>query len=77
MDEPKSDQLSRDKRQTQFLKGLAELALMKVLKDGPEYGLRILELIRTEAGLDIAEETLYPLLYWLEKSGFVQAEWCL
>lgn len=75
MGEPKSYQSSRDKRQTQFLKGLAELALMQVLKSGPEYGLRILDLLRTKAGLDIAEGTLYPLLYRLEKSGVVQAEW--
>ena len=70
-----ANKLSRDKRQSQVLKGLAELGLLALLKDGPEYGLQILDGLRAKAGLDIAEGTLYPLLYRLERSGVVKAEW--
>jgi PadR family transcriptional regulator PadR len=69
------DKLSRDKHRTQIFKGMAELALLRLLNDGPEYGLRILDGLREAAGLKIAEGTLYPLLYRLEKGGFIAAEW--
>ncbi len=70
-----SEKTGRTKRESQLFKGLAELALMHLLRDGPEYGLQILDRLRAEAGLDLAEGTLYPLLYRLEKSGFIAADW--
>ncbi len=65
----------REKRRTQLFKGVAELGLLRTLRDGPEYGLRILDRLRSDAGLEIAEGTLYPLLYRLEKNGLITAEW--
>ncbi|WP_260737808.1 PadR family transcriptional regulator [Tunturiibacter lichenicola] len=73
--ERESEKARRNKRETQLFKGLSELALMHLLRNGPEYGLQILDRLRTEAGLDIAEGTLYPLLYRLEKTGLVAADW--
>ena len=64
-----------DTRRTQMYKGVIELALMSLLADGAEYGLRILDGLRTQAGLDLAEGTLYPLLHRLEKGGWIVAEW--
>jgi PadR family transcriptional regulator, regulatory protein PadR len=69
------DENLRDKRRTQILKGIVELALLSLLSDGPEYGLKILDSLRDSAGLDLAEGTLYPLLYRLEKGGLIKAEW--
>ncbi|EGF92305.1 transcriptional regulator PadR-like family protein [Asticcacaulis biprosthecium C19] len=66
---------SPESRRTQLYKGVLELALMSLLDRGPQYGLRILDELRDEAGLDLAEGTLYPLLHRLEKAGFIQAEW--
>ena len=66
---------SRERLRTQMFKGVAELALLSVVQQSAEYGLRILELLRDEAGLEIAEGTLYPLLYRLEKRGSIQSEW--
>lgn len=66
---------SRERLRTQMFKGVAELALLSVVQQTPEYGLRILEVLRDEAGLEIAEGTLYPLLYRLEKRGSIQSEW--
>ena len=68
---------SRDRIRTQMFKGVAELALLSVLHESPEYGLKILEALREAAGLEIAEGTLYPLLYRLEKQGSIQSEWRL
>lgn len=58
-------------------KGVLELAVMSLLKDGAQYGLKILDQLRDEAGLDLAEGTLYPLLHRLEKAGLIKAEWRL
>ncbi len=71
------DKLSREKRRTQLFKGVAELGLLRILRGGPEYGLRILDRLRSDAGLEVAEGTLYPLLYRLEKNGLIVAEWRL
>jgi len=64
-------------RNAQFLRGLMELALLRLLKDGPEYGLEILERLRRDAGLNVAEGTIYPLLHRLEKAGSISSEWRL
>jgi PadR family transcriptional regulator len=60
-----------------MFKGVAELALLSVVDEDTEYGLKILEALREKAGLDIAEGTLYPLLYRLEKQGSIRSEWHL
>ena len=66
-----------DSRQTQILKGLVELALLSLLEERPHYGLDILDRLRAEAGLGLAEGTVYPLLHRLERGGLTQAEWRL
>lgn len=62
-------------RKAQILRGLMEIALLRLLRDGPEYGLEILERLRRDAGLNVAEGTIYPLLHRLEKAGLVASEW--
>jgi len=64
-----------ENRRTQMYKGVLELAAMSLLKDGAQYGLKILDQLRDEAGIDLAEGTLYPLLHRLEKAGLIMAEW--
>jgi PadR family transcriptional regulator PadR len=64
-------------RRAQLLKGLAELALLSLLDEGPRYGLEILESLRRDAGLALAEGTIYPLLHRLEKAKLTRAEWRL
>jgi PadR family transcriptional regulator, regulatory protein PadR len=64
-------------RHAQLLKGLGELALLSLLQEGPHYGLEIMGRLRSEAGVDLAEGTIYPMLYRLEKSGRVRSEWRL
>lgn len=67
----------RGTKQAQILKGLAELALLSALQDGPRYGLEIFDGLRGDAGLNLAEGTIYPLLYRLERAKLVQAKWRL
>ena len=62
-------------QRSQMLKGLAELALLSLLDEEPCYGLDILERLRTDAGLRLAEGAVYPLLHRLEKAGWTEAEW--
>lgn len=62
-------------RRSQILKGLTEVALLSLLAREPRYGLDILEKLRTEAGLMLAEGAVYPLLHRLDKAGWIQAEW--
>lgn len=62
-------------RKTQLLKGLAELALLSLLRDAPLYGLEILDRLRSDAGLQLAEGAIYPLLHRLEKAGLTKAQW--
>jgi PadR family transcriptional regulator PadR len=61
----------------QVLKGLAELAVLSALDEGPRYGLDILDRLRNEAGLDVAEGSIYPILHRLERAGTITAEWRL
>lgn len=75
-----TDETSKDGtegRQAQLLKGLAELALLSLLQERPHYGLEILERLRVDAGVDLAEGTIYPLLHRLEKASRVRSEWRL
>lgn len=60
-----------------MLKGLGELALLSLLQERAHYGLEILERLRGEAGVDLAEGTIYPMLHRLEKGGRVRSEWRL
>ncbi len=66
---------SPESRRTQMYKGVLELALMSLLEDGAQYGLKILDALRESAELDLGEGTLYPLLHRLEKAGLITAEW--
>jgi PadR family transcriptional regulator PadR len=66
---------SVDARKAQLLRGLMEIALLRLLRDGPEYGLEILERLRRDAGLNVAEGTIYPLLHRLEKGGSIGSAW--
>ncbi len=71
------DERQDDAQRAQLLKGLAELALMSLLDEAPRYGLEILDALRRDAGLALAEGTIYPLLHRLERAKLTRAEWRL
>src|SRR5579862_638271 len=71
------DERAIESQRAQWLKGLVELALLSFLSEGPRYGLEILETLRRDAGLALAEGTIYPLLHRLEKAKLTRSEWRL
>jgi len=62
---------------SQILKGLCELALLSLLQGRAHYGIEILQRLRADAGIDIADGTIYPLLHRLAKADFVRSEWVI
>jgi PadR family transcriptional regulator PadR len=59
----------------QWVRGVAELALLSLLGERPHFGLEMVERLRNEAALPIAEGTIYPLLHRLERAGLIGSQW--
>jgi PadR family transcriptional regulator len=72
---PKDGAKRGDNRRAQLIKGVLELVLLCILRKRARYGLEILQCMNEEAGLDVADGTIYPLLHRMEASGFIAAEW--
>lgn len=49
--------------------------ILSLLKDGPMYAYEIREKIRKRFDFNAGQVTAYVILYKLEKSGYVEAEW--
>jgi PadR family transcriptional regulator PadR len=58
-------------------RGALELIVLRLLAPGEAYGYEIVSAVteRSRGTLEITDGTLYPLLYRLEKAGFVAARW--
>jgi transcriptional regulator len=58
-------------------KGSAELLILSLLEDQPRHGYDISKLIelRSKGTLRFNVASLYPLLYRLEKRGWIQGRW--
>jgi DNA-binding PadR family transcriptional regulator len=58
-------------------RGSAELAILALLAEQPLYGFEISRSIaeRTEGALSFSLASLYPMLYDLEKRGWIQGRW--
>ena len=58
-------------------RGTAELAVLSVLEDGPLHGYEVARRIerQTQGSLRFTLASLYPLLYRLEKRGWVRGAW--
>lgn len=60
---------------SQLRKGAAELAVLAALGRRESYGLELLERVRGDGGLELAEGSIYPLLNRLQKEGKVTSRW--
>lgn len=62
---------------SQIARGSAELAILSLLEEQPLYGFEIAKQIheRTGGALKFTLASLYPLLYAMEKRGWVEAHW--
>ena len=58
-------------------KGSAELLILSLLEERPRHGYEIGQLIERRSGgtLKFHIASLYPILYRLEKRGFLQGRW--
>jgi transcriptional regulator len=58
-------------------KGSAELLILSLVEDQPRHGYDISKLItaRSKGALSFNVASLYPLLYRLEKRGWIQGRW--
>ncbi|MBX3419030.1 MAG: helix-turn-helix transcriptional regulator [Pirellulaceae bacterium] len=56
-----------------FLNGVPELAVLRVLFDGPQHGYAIVQSIskRTGGTLQFGEGSIYPILHKLEQQGLL------
>ena len=62
---------------SKIARGSAELAILALLAEKPLYGFEISKQIgeRTGGALKFTLASLYPLLYEMEKRGWVEAHW--
>src|SRR5215208_8279464 len=58
-------------------KGSAELLILSLVEDQPRHGYDLSKLIETRSGgvLKFRVASLYPLLYRLEKRGWIHGRW--
>jgi PadR family transcriptional regulator PadR len=58
-------------------RGSLELIVLHLLSLGEAYGYEIVTTLtaRTSGGLEVTDGTLYPVLYRLERAGFVAVRW--
>ena len=58
-------------------KGSAELLILSLVEDQPRHGYDLSKLIESRSGgvLTFRVASLYPLLYRLEKRGWIQGRW--
>lgn len=62
---------------SKIARGSAELAILSLLSKEPLYGFEIAKRIEEDSGgtLQFKLASLYPMLYGLEKRGFVKGNW--
>jgi len=58
-------------------RGALELIFLHLLRGGDAYGYEIVTALRTRTGgaLEVADGTLYPVLYRLERAGYLEIRW--
>jgi PadR family transcriptional regulator PadR len=61
----------------EFKRGSLELIVLHLLAPGEAYGYEIVSKLTagTNGALEITDGTLYPVLYRLERAGFVDVRW--
>jgi PadR family transcriptional regulator len=61
----------------EWKKGSAELLVLSLLEDQPRHGYDVAKIIETRSGgaLRFHVTSLYPLLYRLEKQGWIEGRW--
>lgn len=58
---------------SEMRRGMLTLSVLSQLQE-PQYGYSLLQSL-TDAGLEVEQNTLYPLLRRLEQQGFLDSDW--
>ncbi|MFZ0818868.1 MAG: PadR family transcriptional regulator [Candidatus Acidiferrales bacterium] len=63
--------------QPELKKGTAEVLILSLLENRPRHGYEIAKLIeqRSEGVLEFHVASLYPMLYRLERRGWIEGRW--
>ena len=63
-------------RKTDFLNGVPELVVLRLLAERPMYGYELVQAIKrkSEDGLAFGEGVVYPLLHALQRGGYLSAK---
>ena len=74
--EPRPDE-NRRGIERELKRGSLELIVLHLLSLGEAYGYEIVTTLteRTNGSLEVTDGTLYPVLYRLERGGFVDVRW--
>src|SRR5262245_5501194 len=67
--------MMRRRTNPDFLNGVPELLILRLLADRPMYGYELVQTIRVATGerLEFGEGCIYPLLHRLEADGFLSS----
>jgi transcriptional regulator len=62
---------------SEVLRGHVDLLILATLRSGPLHGYGIVEKLRdeSEGAFELAEGTVYPALYRLERGGLLSSRW--
>jgi DNA-binding PadR family transcriptional regulator len=60
-----------------LIRGAADLVVLSVLADGPQYGYAITKRVaaKSDGAMKLGAGVLYPLLHQLERDGFLLSSW--
>ncbi|WP_432000701.1 PadR family transcriptional regulator [Streptomyces sioyaensis] len=63
------------KAESQLRKGVLEYCVLAILRDGPRYGVELLETLGAVNVMATSQGTIYPLLSRLRRDGLVETRW--
>jgi PadR family transcriptional regulator PadR len=61
-----------DSRRSQLLRGVLDICLLAVMREGPTYGYEMTKRLRARGLSIVGEGSVYPLLGRLERDGLVE-----
>jgi len=72
-----TDAEDRKSIERELKRGALELIVLHLLEPGEAYGYEIVNKLtrETDGALEVTDGTLYPVLYRLERAGFVAVRW--
>lgn len=67
--------MTEDRWPTEWLRGVLEVCVLRIVADGPTYGYAVTQALRGGGVGTVKGGTLYPLLSRFEAAGLVAVEW--